>query len=48
MGVDILGVDDMGVNVLGIDFTDLIPWENGSEQGQERMFPVTYPLHHLY
>ena len=35
MGVDILGVD-----VLGVDFTALIPWENGSEQGKERMFSI--------
>ena len=38
MGVDVLGVDIMGVYVLGVDFTALIPWENGSEQGKKRMF----------
>ena len=27
----------MGVDVLWIDFTALILWENGSEQGMERM-----------
>ena len=45
-----MGVDVLRVDVLGVDFTDLamvILWENGSEQGKERMFPVTYPLQHL-
>ena len=37
----------MGVYVLEVDFTALIPWENGSEQGEERMFLVTHPLQHL-
>ena len=41
MGVDILGVD-----VLGVDFMALIPWQNGSEQGKERMSSVTHPLQH--
>ena len=41
MGVDVLGVDIMEVYVLGVDFTAIIPWENGSEQGKERMFSVT-------
>ena len=35
---DVLGVDVVGVYVLGVDLTALIPWENGSEQGKERMF----------
>ena len=48
MRVDVLGVDIMGVYVLGVDFTALIPWKNGSEQGEERMFSVTHPLQHLY
>ena len=48
MGVDVLGVDIMGVYVLGVDFTALIPSENGSEQAKERMFSVTHPLQHLY
>ena len=43
MGVVVLGVDD-----LGVDFTALISWENGLEQGEERMFSVTHPLQHLY
>ena len=34
----------LGVNVLGVDLTALIPWENGSEQGNERMLSVTLPL----
>ena len=38
----------MGVDVLGKDFTALIPWENGSEQGKERMYSVNHPLQHLY
>ena len=33
-----MGVNVLGVNVMGVDFTALIPWENGSEQGKERMF----------
>ena len=41
-------VDIMGVDVLGVDFTALIPWENGAEQGKERIFSVTHPLQHLY
>ena len=32
-----MGVDVSGVDVLGVDFTALIPWENGSEQGMERI-----------
>ena len=48
MGVDVLGVDIMGVYVLGVDFTALMPLENGSEQGKERTFSVTHPLQHLY
>ena len=32
-----MGVDVFGVDVLGVDFTALIPWENGSEQGKERI-----------
>ena len=35
---DVLGADFMGVGVLGVDFTALIPWENGSQQGKKRMF----------
>ena len=46
MGVDVLGVDVMGVDVLGVDFMALIPRENGSEQGTERMSSVTHPLQH--
>ena len=38
----------MGVDVLGVDFTALILWENGSEQGKERMSSLTHPLQHLY
>ena len=34
----------MGVDVLGVDLMALIPWENGSEQGKERMLSVTHPL----
>ena len=26
------------VDVMGVYYTALIPWENGSEQGKERMF----------
>ena len=39
-----MGVDVLGVNVLGVDLTVLISWENGSEQGKERMLSVTHPL----
>ena len=38
MGEDVLGADFMGVDVLRVDFTALILWENGSQQGKERMF----------
>ena len=31
-------VDVLGVDVMGVFYTALIPWENGSEQGKERMF----------
>ena len=44
MGVDVLGVDVMGADVLGVDLMALVPWENGSEQGKERMCSVTHPL----
>ena len=33
-----MGVDVLGVDVMGVYYTAPIPWENGSEQGQERMF----------
>ena len=46
MGVDVLGVDVMGADVLGVDLMALVPWENGSEQGKERMCSVTHPLQH--
>ena len=39
-----MGVDVLGVNVFEVDLTALIPWENGSEQGKERMLSVTHPL----
>ena len=39
-----MGVDVLGVNVLGVDLAALIPWENGSEQGKERILSVTHPL----
>ena len=33
-----MGADVLGVDVMGVFYTALIPWENGSEQGKERMF----------
>ena len=38
----------MGVDILGVDFMAIIPWENGSEQGKERMSSVTHPFQRLY
>ena len=46
LGVDVMGVDVMGADVLGVDLMALVPWENGSEQGKERMCSVTHPLLH--
>ena len=33
-----MGVDVLGVDVMGVFYTALIPWENGSGKGKERMF----------
>ena len=41
-----MGVDVLGVDVMGADFMALVPWENGSEQGMERMSSVIHPLKH--
>ena len=43
-----MGVDVLEVDVLGVDFKALIPWENGSEQDEERMSSVIHPLTFIF